>query len=126
MKTQSAKSKGRRLQQRVAAALQAVLKLSPKDVFSTPMGTQGEDVKLSEAAREHFPFAIECKNTEKINIWASLEQAESENRDGRPLVVFSRNRSDDYCALKFSDLLMLLLQIKTLKEDNQVLGDGAV
>ena len=40
------------------------------------MGDSGEDILLSPAARKLFPFSVECKNQEKLNIWSSLEQAE--------------------------------------------------
>ncbi len=72
------------------------------------MGVSGEDVQLSEAAVKKFPFSVEAKNTEKLNIWAALEQSETDNRDLTPLVVFKRNRSEVFCAMKFDDLLKLL------------------
>ena len=51
MKTQSCKSKGRRLQQKVVAdVLAAFPHLQPDDVRSTSMGCGGEDVQLSPAA----------------------------------------------------------------------------
>lgn len=117
MKTSSAKQKGRRLQQRIAAFIRHIFNLSEEDVFSNPMGCQGEDIRLSDKARECFPFSIESKNTEKLNIWEALAQAESSNRKYKPLVVFSRNRSEDYCALKFSDFMLLLEQIKNLSRE---------
>lgn len=120
MKTSSAKSKGRRLQQRIAEVIRKTFGLSEEDVFSNPMGCQGEDVRLSDKARECFPFSIESKNVEKINIWEALKQAEGENRKYKPLLVFSRNRSEDYCALKFSDFLLLLAQIK--KQEEEITG----
>lgn len=119
MNTSSAKAKGRRLQQRVAELIRIMFGLAEDDVSSTPMGVSGEDIKLSPAARKHFPFSVECKNTEKLNIWSALEQAESQNRKYKPLLVFSRNRSKDYCALKLKDLLLLLKQIKDLEDEVQ-------
>jgi hypothetical protein len=110
MRTQSAKAKGRRLQQEVASRIRAAFSLPEADVRSTSMGAQGEDVTLSYAARGVFPFAIECKNTESINIWkAFLQSEEHAAMTGlKPLVVFSRNRSEVLCTLKFDDLLELL------------------
>jgi hypothetical protein len=49
-----------------------------------------------------------CKNQEKLNIWDSLKQAESESRRGVPLLVFSRNNTGVYCALKLNDFIKLL------------------
>jgi hypothetical protein len=120
MKTSSAKQKGRRLAQRIAALLKNTFNLNEDDIFCNPGGVPGEDIKLSEKARVKIPFSIEAKNVEKLNIWAALEQAESENRKYKPLLVFSRNRSVDYCALKFEDLVSMLLQIKNLKDELQI------
>lgn len=119
MNTSSAKQKGRRLQQRIAAFIRQVFGLSEEDVFSNPMGCPGEDIRLSDKAREHFPFSIESKNTEKLNIWEALSQAESTNRKYKPLVVFSRNRSEDYCALKFSDFMLIMEEINNLRKENE-------
>jgi hypothetical protein len=113
----SRKQKGRRLAQRVAGFIRQVFNLSEDDVYNTPGGVPGEDIKLSEKARKLFGFSIECKNVEKLNIWEALEQAESSNRKYKPLVIFSRNRSEDFCALKFSDFMLLMEQIKLLTDE---------
>ena len=73
------------------------------------MGESGEDVHLSPAARKLFPFSVEAKNQERLNIWKALEQAYANAKEGAtPLVVFSRNHSKTYVALEFEDLLTLL------------------
>ena len=72
MKTRSAKNKGKRLQNKVRdLILEKFQTLEPDEVRSTTMGDSGEDVLLSPAARKKFPFSVECKNQEKINIWES-------------------------------------------------------
>jgi len=69
VKSQSCKSKGRRLQQAVRDLILENFKdLEEDDVRSTSMGAGGEDVLLSPKARKYFPFSIECKNQEKINV----------------------------------------------------------
>jgi hypothetical protein len=106
MKTSSAKAKGRRLQQKVAAALRETFSLAERDCKSTPMGTQGEDVYLSSAAWEKFPFAIECKNTESINIWKAWAQAKTHaGTAANPMVIFSKNHEEILVTLKFETLL---------------------
>ena len=78
MKTRSAKNKGKRLQNSVRdILLETFTQLEEDDIKSTTMGESGEDIQLSPAARKLIPYAIECKNQEKINIWESLKQAES-------------------------------------------------
>src|SRR5438552_10735913 len=77
MKTASAKAKGRRLQKLVVAAiLEHYTDLTEADVTPAIMGESGIDVKLSEAARRVFPYAVECKNVEKVNFWDDIMQAE--------------------------------------------------
>ena len=69
MKTSSCKQKGRKLQQKVRdIILESFDNLREDDVRSTSMGAGGEDVLLSPAARDVFPFSVECKNQEKLNV----------------------------------------------------------
>jgi hypothetical protein len=113
VRPQSAKAKGRRLQQEVRDAILAAFpSLEPDDVRSTSMGASGADILLSPAARRLFPFYVEAKNRETINIWSALAQAEAgvaKATDVAPLVVFRRNGTQPYAALPFKTLLRLLI-----------------
>ena len=91
MKTQSAKSKGRRLQQWIRDLLIEKLEIHPEDIESRSMGAGGEDLIMARAARESFPYSVECKNQEKINIWEAYKQAEDNSKDYEPIVVLKRN-----------------------------------
>ena len=110
MKPRSAKNKGKRLQNTVRDLILEKFnsKLEPDDVRSITMGDSGEDILLSPTARRLFPFSVECKNQEKLNIWSALEQAEENSGDHSPLVIFKRNRSKTYAILEFEELLQLL------------------
>ena len=55
------------------------------------MGAGGEDLIMSRSAREKFPYSIECKNQESLNIWKSYEQAQQNCGDYEPIVVLKRN-----------------------------------
>lgn len=111
MKPQSAKAKGRRLQNTVAEKIREALGLPESDVRPAVMGESGCDMKLSARAQELFPFDdVECKCVEALNIWAALEQGGA--RGEHPLVVFKRNRSGIYAAVKFEDLLALIVSAK--------------
>ena len=57
------------------------------------MGAGGEDLIMAPAAREKFPYSIECKNQESVNIWKSYEQAQENSKDYEPVVVLKRNNS---------------------------------
>ena len=91
MKTSSAKAKGRRLQQWMRDLLIEKLGVHPEDIESRSMGAGGEDLIMARAAREKFPYSIECKNQESINIWKSYEQATENSGDYEPVVFIKRN-----------------------------------
>ena len=55
------------------------------------MGAGGEDLIMSRSAREKFPYSIECKNQESLNIWKSYEQAQQNSGNYEPIVVIKRN-----------------------------------
>jgi len=91
MKAQSAKAKGRKLQQWVRNKLIDLLDVHPEDIESRSMGAGGEDLIMARAAREKFPYSIECKNVEKLNVWDAYEQAKANCGNYEPLVVMKKN-----------------------------------
>ena len=94
MKTQSAKAKGRRLQQWFRDLLIEKLNIHPEDIESRSMGAGGEDLIMARAAREKFPYSVECKNQEKINLWESYNQAQQNSKNHEPVVILKRNNSN--------------------------------
>ncbi len=92
MKTSSAKAKGRNLQKWVVEQLVEHLGANPEDIESRPMGSSGEDVIMGVQTREFFPYSVECKNQEKVNIWSAYEQSEANCGKYEPIVVFKKNR----------------------------------
>ena len=53
----------------------------------------------------------QIKRVENLSIWAALNQAETEARNGdMPVVAFRRNRSGWYCALRAEDLVPILFR----------------
>ena len=91
MKTQSRKAKGRRLQQQFMQLLIEKLDIDSEDIESRAMGSGGEDLIMSKAARHKFPYSIECKNQESLNIWKAWEQANGNKGLYEPLVVIKKN-----------------------------------
>ena len=106
----SRKAKGRRLQQAVRQDLIEHLGIDPGDILSTAMGQSGCDLYLSPAARERFPFGVECKAQETISLPAWWKQCETNaSKVGLvPLLVFKRNREEPLAVLRWTDLLALL------------------
>ena len=91
MKTSSAKAKGRRLQQKFMQLLIEKLDIDPEDIESRSMGAGGEDLIMSKAARNKFPYSVECKNQERLNIWTAWDQANGNKGLYDPIVVIKRN-----------------------------------
>ena len=109
MKTQSAKAKGRKLQQMVRdLILETFSELEPDDVRSTSMGAGGEDLQLSPAARKKFPYSVECKNVEKLNVWGAYEQAAANSGKHEPLLVMKKNRKKPLVVLDLEAFIELL------------------
>ena len=82
--------------------------LETNDIESQVMGMSGEDIVLSPAAKRVIPYSFECKNQERLNLWSSLEQAESNCEDRQPVLVFKRNRSKIYVAIEFDHFIELI------------------
>ena len=72
------------------------------------MGSGGEDVQLSSAARAQFPYSVEVKNRERLNIHTALAQAEANSGVHEPLLVFSKDRCKTYAAVAWPTMLKLL------------------
>jgi hypothetical protein len=106
----SRKAKGRALQQQIRADLIDHLGIHDLDIKSTAMGQSGCDLYLSPAARAVFPYGIEAKNQESLNVWSALQQCQ-DNAEAEgliPLLIFKRARSPTYAVLRWEDLLQLL------------------
>ena len=109
MNTQSAKAKGRRLQQTVRdLILETWNDLEEDDVRSTSMGAAGMDVQLSPAAQKKFPFAVECKNVEKLNVYNAYEQATANCGKLEPLLVMKKNRKKPLVVMDLESFIQLV------------------
>ena len=104
--------------------------LKPDDIRSTSMGCAGDDILLSPLAATVVPYAIECKNVERLNVWDALAQCEGHAAKGAaplgsssarvPMVVFRRNRSPTYAIVPWQHMLELMtLRAKLLHESAQ-------
>jgi hypothetical protein len=90
------------------------LEIDPEDIESRSMGAGGEDLIMSKAARSKFPFSIECKNQEKLNIWSAWEQANNNRGIYEPLVVIKRNGTTPLVVL---DANVFLDYVKGIEDD---------
>ena len=121
MKPASAKQKGRRFQQQIATSICEKFNFNPQDVRSVSMGARGEDILMSSSAEVVFPYSIECKNVERLNIWAAIEQATCNATNGKtPIVAFHKNRSQTYVAMPWQHFLDLTHKVNALTEDAKI------
>jgi hypothetical protein len=67
------------------------LDIDPEDIESRSMGAGGEDLIMSKAARNKFPYSVECKNQERLNIWTAWDQARNNSGIYDPIVVIKKN-----------------------------------
>lgn len=111
---QSRKGKGREFQKKISQLIRSYFNFPDEDAVSTAMGQQGCDIKLSNAARKQFPYGVECKCTESINIWKAWEQAtvNAKKEDLRPLLFVKKNYKDPIMVIDAELGLKLLSQIK--------------
>ena len=93
MNTKSAKAKGRRLQDWVAAKiLHHFPSFTKDDVRPAIMGETGADIKLSMKVMGDFPYQIECKNQEGFKkVYDAYEQAKTHGGN-EPLLIIKSNR----------------------------------
>lgn len=116
MKPQSAKAKGRSLQKWVVEKLlENFPQLTEKDIRSTSMGAQGEDVKLSEAAFKVFPFYVECKSRAALSLYSFYEQADTKDE---VLVVVKANRKKPLVILDAEVFIRIIKELYANHKDH--------
>ena len=109
MNVRSNKAKGRKLQNMVRDILRdSFPTLEEDDIKSQTMGMTGEDIVLSPAARKLIPYSFECKNVERLQFWAAVEQAESNSDNRAPAVVVKKNRREPYIAIPLNSFIELI------------------
>jgi len=114
MNTATRKAKGKRLQKYVCNLILKFFPiLSEKDVVSIRMGRPGEDVQLSDKAKEIFPYSIECKNQERMKyLWEAYEQAISNSKNLEPLVIIKINKKKPLVVIDAEYFIKLQSEIK--------------
>lgn len=86
-----------------------------KDTQRSPMSGAIHFLK-GDIISKRFPYFIECKKTEKTDFIRWYKKAEKQSGAKPPIIIWSRNYEDKYCFLLFSDLMTLLTEGFTMKE----------
>ena len=68
------------------------------------MGSNGEDIQLSPAARRLFPWSVECKARAKASIQTDFDQASRNTPNGcAPMLVTKVDRRDPLVTISWAD-----------------------
>lgn len=119
MRPQSAKNKGRLLQNWLRDLILTYFReLDKDDVRSTSSGVTGEDIQLSPAARKFLPFQFECKSKKSISAYGFYDQALSHG-DHEPIVVIKQNGRDSLSIIKTDTLIKILRENYDLNASSQ-------
>ena len=104
----SRKQKARNLQKYVADKLLSIYTcLTKDDIKSTPMGCGGSDIWLSQSAKSFFPYDVECKNVEKLNVWDAWDQVQGRIKDLIPLVIIKKNHRKPLAVIDLDEFIRL-------------------
>lgn len=95
----SAKGKGRSLQYWVCEQISKFTGIPYKQgddeclIQSRPMGISGNDVILRGEAKKVFPFSIECKSSEGLDLVGTIEQAKSNTSPGTNWLIVHKRKA---------------------------------
>lgn len=95
----SRKGKGRGLQMWVAKRISKLIEI-PFDnqddqclIHCREMGQSGVDIILRGKAQDAFPYSIECKNSESLNIVETVRQAKSNEAKGTDWIIVHKKKA---------------------------------
>jgi hypothetical protein len=94
----SRKAKARELQKYVAQKISDITGIPcGKDelIESREMGQAGSDIKLIGPAKKAFPFAVECKRQEKLNLHDAIKQAKANQTKDTDWLVVTRRSNEE-------------------------------
>lgn len=105
----SAKAKGRRFQQWIRTQLIERFGLSPSDIQSQPMGSQGEDIVMGDQSRAKCPYSIEAKHRQSYKgLYDAYNQAVENTIAGvEPLFIVRTNRESPLVVMSFEHWVLL-------------------
>lgn len=97
--TASAKAKGRNLQQWVCRKISDLIDIpydqgdDQCDIHSREMGQAGVDIILRGEARKRFPFSVECKASESLNLKDTVDQVKANMYHGTDWIIVHNKKA---------------------------------
>jgi len=110
---QSAKAKGRDLQNWVCHKISKLINLPcGKDEYiaSREASQTGTDIRLIGKAKELFPFSVECKWQEKWNMRAFIKQAKANQMENTDWLLFCKRNREKVVAIMDAERFFVLLE----------------
>jgi hypothetical protein len=109
MKQNSRQNKARYLQNLVKDKICKTFNLDNKDVRTSTLGENGEDLKLlTLTAKRVFPYATEVTNTEQYKgIYNKFKQSRGHNHR-EPLLIIKMNRQQPLAVISLEHFFELL------------------
>jgi Holliday junction resolvase len=108
------RSKGKRGEREAAAELGAVLGVEARRGVQYQGGPESPDVVL-----EGVPIHVEAKRTERLSLWAAIEQAKADAAPGKvPIVWHKCNRRESVVIIETSQLMRLVEAIAATKSSS--------
>lgn len=101
IKTSSAKSKGRDLQQWVCREISEMVSIPYNQgdddclIHSREMGQSGTDIVLRGKAKERFKYSVECKNTESLSLYQAIEQCIANTLPGQDWLIVHKKKGSE-------------------------------
>lgn len=97
IKRRSAKDKGRNLQKWVCERIAELFNIEYNQqddncvIHSREMGQSGVDIIIRDYLRNYFPFSIECKSSEQLNLIETIQQAKKNTKkDEHWIIVYKK------------------------------------
>jgi hypothetical protein len=99
IKKSSAKGKGRDLQKWVCERIADLFQIEYNQqddncvIHSREMGQPGIDIIIRGYLKDFFPFAIECKSSEQLNLLKTIQQAKKNSKNNDWWIIVHKNKS---------------------------------
>jgi hypothetical protein len=75
------------------------------DIYVKTGSAGGVDIFFSPDFARRFPFGVEVKGAESMNIWSALAQAQANAGKRTPIVFFKRSHTPMFVAMRADDFL---------------------
>jgi len=117
-KVKSLRDRGRKFEFWVRKAISKIFNLPLDGVLIRSKSAAGADVWVASTFKEKFPFAVECKNRNKLSFWKAVIQAqENAEKEGLFPLLIARRKREVWAALPLEVFFAIFLQVGSLNED---------